>query len=184
MVETWLTFWNVKMTEISSELEDSALIKVIWSSCSDCSEKLDSTSSFSDNREECWRYCMRRTTLADLLGQFRAKWPRFLQMKQQLYFFFHDWETSFFFSEITKRFFGGWFLVEVFLKMFFLFGWANTLLFVFTLYLEMGFFTSFSKGFFCLPWGLWIIWKIFPKEISVMLRLVVVSFLWRSGCNS
>ena len=96
MVETWLTFWTVEMTEISSESEDSAIIKAVWSSCSDYSEKFDSTSSLSVNREECWRCCMRRTTLADLWGQFRAKWPRFLQIKQWLYFFFLYWEISFF----------------------------------------------------------------------------------------
>ena len=96
MVETWLTFWTVEMTEISSESEDSARMKAVWSFCSDCSKKLDSTSSFSDNREEFWRCFMRRTALADFLGQFRAKWPRFLQMKQRLCFFFLYWESSFF----------------------------------------------------------------------------------------
>ena len=66
MVETWLTFWTVEMTEISSESKDSAIMKAVWSSCSDCLEKFDSTSSFSDNREECGRCCMRWTALADL----------------------------------------------------------------------------------------------------------------------
>ena len=64
MVDTWWTIWIIEMTEISSESEDSAIMKVVWLSCSDCSEKFDSTSSFSDNREECWRCCMRWTTLA------------------------------------------------------------------------------------------------------------------------
>ena len=87
MAETWLTFWTVKMTEISSKSKDYAIMKAVWSFYSDCSEKFNSTSSFSDNSEECWRCCIRRTTLADLWGQFR---------KQRLCFFFLYWETSFF----------------------------------------------------------------------------------------
>ena len=38
MVETWLTFWTIEMTEISSKSEDSAIMKVVWSSCFDCSK--------------------------------------------------------------------------------------------------------------------------------------------------
>ena len=87
IVETWLTVWTVEMTEISSESEDSqdsAIRKAVWSSCADCSEKLDSTSSFSDNKEECWRCWISRTALDGLWGQVRAKWPRFLSFLQEL----------------------------------------------------------------------------------------------------
>ena len=52
------------------------------------------------------------------------------------------------FLEVPEWFFGKGFSVEVFLKIFCLFGWANTLLFIFVLYLKMRFFTSFRKGFF------------------------------------
>ena len=38
--------------------------------------------------------------------------------------------------------------MEVFLKMSFLFGWTNTLRFIFALYLEIGLFAGLRKGFF------------------------------------
>ena len=40
MAETWLTVWTVEMTEISSESENSTIMKAVWSSYSVCSEKL------------------------------------------------------------------------------------------------------------------------------------------------
>ena len=93
--------------------------------------------------------------------------------------------------KVPERFFGRRFFVEVFLKKFFLFHWTNTLFFIFALDLEIRFFITFREGFFLssirslknsfcsqiLSRHNIAIWKIFPKEMSAMLRLVVVSFL-------
>ena len=51
----WLISWIVEITEISSGSEsiESARIKAVWSSFSDCSEKMDSTSSLSERIEDC-----------------------------------------------------------------------------------------------------------------------------------
>ena len=58
-------------------------------------------------------------------------------------------------KRILERLFGGWFFVEVFLKVFFLLGWTKTFLLIFAFNLEIGFFASFRKGFSYLPQDLW-----------------------------
>ena len=102
------------------------------------------------------------------------------------------------FLEVPDWFLEDDFLWKCFWKCFFLFGQTNTLFFIFALHLEMKFFTSFREGFFLssmrslknsfysqiLSRHNIAIWKIFPKEMWAMLRLMAVSFLWRSSCNS
>ena len=61
--------------------------------------------------------------------------------------FFLSVLRNIFLFEIPERLFGGGFSVEVFLKMFFLLGRTNTLLFIFALDLEMRLFTSFREWF-------------------------------------
>ena len=195
MVETWLTFWTVEMTKISSESEDSARMKAVWSFCSDCSEKLDSTSSFSDNNEECWRCCMRQTTLADLWGHF--------EQSDSVSYRWNNGYSSFFY--IGKHFFS-WNTGKAFWRtsfcgsvsesvFFFLVGQAFLLIFAFNL--EIGFLQSSEKGFLSAMRSLKnsfcsqifsrhniAVWKIFSREMSAMLRFVAVSYLWRSSWSS
>ena len=100
--------------------------------------------------------------------------------------------------KIPKRFFGGWFFMEVFLKFFFSFwsdkhtsfhlciqSWDR----VFYKLQQKDFLSSmrYLKNSFCsqiLSRHNIAIWKIFPKKMSAVLRLMVVSFLWRPCCNS